>query len=173
MKSCGGYRNFILLSLVTAGSLLVEGYHPGVEDDVVYLSAIQRRLHPALYPYDSQWFTREMQASIFDRLVALWVRVTHIPVPVTELLGQWAAAFLLLWGCLALARRCFPTRAGQWAGVALVGVLFTLPVAGTALYIFDQYLHPRAIATALILWAILQVLDRRVVLAGLFLVPAS
>ncbi len=169
MKSCGGYRNFILLSLVTAGALLVEGYHPGVEDDVVYLSAIQRRLHPALYPHDHQWFTREMQASIFDRLVALWVRVTHIPVPVTELLGQCAAALLLLWACLALARRCFPTRAGQWAGVALVGVLFTLPVAGTALYIFDQYLHPRAIATALILWAILLVLDHRVVLAGLLL----
>jgi len=150
----------------------VEGYHPGVEDDVVYLSAIQRRLNPALYPHDHQWFTLEMQASVFDRLVAGWVRLTHIPLPVTELLGQCAAAVLLLWACLALARRCFATRAGQWAGVALVGVLFTLPVAGTALYIFDQYLHPRAIATVLVLCGILRVLDRRAGVAALLLIAA-
>jgi hypothetical protein len=172
LKSCEVFRNFILLSLATAGSFIVEGYHPGVEDDVVYLSAIQKRLHPALYPYDSQWFTREMQASIYDRLLAGWVRLTHIPLPVTELLGQCAIAFLFLWACLALARRCFSSAAGQWAGVALVGVLFTLPVAGTALYIFDQYLHPRAISTVLVMAAILQVLDRRAALAALLLVAA-
>ena len=33
LKSCGGYRNFILLSLATVGALSLEGYHPGVEDD--------------------------------------------------------------------------------------------------------------------------------------------
>lgn len=165
----GQYKNFILLAMLSAGSLLVEGYHPGVEDDAVYLSAIQRRLNPALYPHDSQLFTVQMQASIFDRLVALSVRVTHLPVAVFEMLGQCLAAFFLLWGCWALARRCFSTSAGQWAGVALVGVLFTLPVAGTALYIFDQHLHPRAIATVLILWAILSVLDRRIVLACVLL----
>lgn len=113
-----------------------------------------------------------MQASVFDRLMAGWVSITHIPVPLSEMLGQCLTAFLLLWGCWALARRCFSTAAGQWAGVALVGVLFTLPVAGTALYIFDQYLHPRAIATALILWAVLLVLDRRFVPACLLLVVA-
>lgn len=161
-----------MLSLATAGSFIVEGYHPGVEDDVVYLSAIQRRLHPALYPFDSQWFTREMQASIYDRLLAGWVRLTHIPLPVTELLGQCLVAFLFLWACLALARRCFSSAAGQWAAVTLVGVLFTLPVAGTALYIFDQYLHPRAIATVLVLWAVLLVLDRRPLLAGFLLIAS-
>ncbi|HEX4311384.1 MAG TPA: hypothetical protein VHZ25_15230 [Acidobacteriaceae bacterium] len=113
-----------------------------------------------------------MQASVFDRLMAAWVSVTHIPVPASELLGQCLTAFCLLWACWALARRCFSTAAGQWAGVALVGALFTLPVAGTALYIFDQYLHPRAIATALILWAILQVLDRRFLPASLLLIVA-
>ena len=145
------------------------GYHPGVEDDAVYLSAIQRRLHPSLYPHDFQLFTLEMQASIFDRFIAFCARVTHIPVPGIELLGQCLTAFLFLWACMALARRCFSSAAGQWAGVALVAVLFTLPVAGTALYIFDQYLHPRAIATVFVLWTILAVLDRRVVLALILL----
>jgi hypothetical protein len=143
-----------------------------VEDDAVYLSAIERRLHPALYPHDYRLFTLEMQASIFDRMVAGWVRLTHMPVPITELLGQILAAFFLLWGCLAIARRCFPGEEGRWAGVGLVGVLFTLPVAGTALYIFDQYLHPRAIATALILWAVVAILDRRGLRATVLLAVA-
>ncbi|MFZ0631743.1 MAG: hypothetical protein WBD06_02030 [Acidobacteriaceae bacterium] len=154
------------------GALLVEGYHPGVEDDAVYLSAIQRRLTPVLYPHDFRFFTLQMQASIFDRMMAGWVRLTHIPIPISELLGQFLAAFFLLWGCLAIARRCFPSEAGRWAAVGLVAVLFTLPVAGTALYIFDQYLHPRAIATALILWAVVAVLDRRAVWAWVLLAMA-
>ena len=154
------------------GAWLVEGYHPGVEDDAVYLSAIQRRLHPALYPHDSRFFTLQMQASVFDRMMAGWMRLTHMSVPLAELLGQFLAGFFLLWGCLAIAHRCFPGNAGRWAGVGLVGVLFTLPVAGTALYIFDQYLHPRAIASALILWAVVAVLDRRGALAGFLLAMA-
>lgn len=172
MKSCGQYKNLIYLSLVSAGALLVEGYHPGVEDDAVYLSAIQRRIHPNLYPHDFQFFTLQMQASVFDRLMAGWVRLTRIPVSVSAMLFQCLAAFFLLWACHALARRCFSTPAGQWAGVALVGTLFTMPVAGTALYIFDQHLHPRSIATALILWAVVLVLDRRIVLAGVLLAAA-
>ena len=169
LKSCAGYSNFILLSLATVGALLLEGYHPGVEDDAVYLSAIERRLHPALYPHDFRLFTLQMQASVFDRLIAVLVRATHIPVSGIELLGQCLTAFFLLWACLRLAQRCFSTAAGQWAAVTLIGALFTLPVAGTALYIVDQYLHPRAIATALVLWAILAVLDRRTVLAAVLL----
>jgi hypothetical protein len=162
-----------LLLLIAFASLLVEGYHPGVEDDAVYLSAIQRRLDPALYPHDYRFFTLQMQASVFDRVIAAWVRATHMSVAWSELLGQCAVAFLLLWGCLRIARRCFPGAAGPWAGVALVGVLFSMPVAGTALYIFDQYLHPRAIATAFILAAVVAVIERRVVLAPVLLAAAA
>lgn len=165
-------KNIRLLVPLAAGSLLVEGYHPGVEDDAVYLSAIQRRLHPNLFPHDFRWFTLQMQASVFDRVMGAWVRITHIPVAASELIGQCLAAFFLLWACWRIARRCFPTPAGQWAGVALVGALFTMPVAGTALYIFDQYLHPRAIATVLILAAVIAALDRRLVLLSVLLVAA-
>ena len=162
-------KNFCLLVLVSLGALLVEGYHPGVEDDAVYLSAIQHRLNPALYPHDFRFFTLQMQASVFDRMMAGWVRITHMPVAVSELLGQFLAALFLLWACWRIARLCFPSRAGQWAGVALLAALFSMPVAGTALYIFDQYLHPRAIATALILTAVVAVLERRAVLAAVLL----
>ncbi|HEX4039954.1 MAG TPA: hypothetical protein VHX37_18010 [Acidobacteriaceae bacterium] len=172
MKSFGHYKNFILLVLVSAGSMVIAGYHPGVEDDAVYLSAIQRRLHPGLYPHDARFFTLQMQASVFDRLMAALAHLTHLPVSVLELAVQFLTAFAVLWGCRSIARRCFPTPAGQWAAVALVGVLFTMPVAGTALFIFDPYLHPRAIATALILAAILGVLDRRPALVSVLMVTA-
>lgn len=172
LKSCRQIRNFLLLSLITAGAVLVEGYHPGVEDDAVYLSAIRHRLHPELYPHDYKLFTLQMQASIFDRMMAGWVRFTHMPVAWSELLGQCLAAFCLLWGCRAIARRCFSSAAAQWAAVGLVGVLFTLPVAGTALYLFDQYLHPRAFSTDLVLAAVVALLERRGILASLLLVAA-
>jgi hypothetical protein len=165
-------KNLLLVALISLGAMLVEGYHPGVEDDAVYLSAIRYRLNPHLYPHDFRWFTLQMQASVFDRLMAAWVRITHIPVAYSELLGQCLTAFFFLWGCWALARRCFRTEAGAWAATALVGALFTMPVAGTALYIFDQHLHPRAIATALILAAILAALDGRVARATLLLAGA-
>lgn len=113
-----------------------------------------------------------MQASVFDRMMAGWVRITHMPVAYSELLGQCLAAFFFLWGCWALARRCFRSDAAAWAGTALVGALFTLPVAGTALYIFDQHLHPRAIATVLIMAAIVAALDQRAVRATLLLLTA-
>lgn len=172
MKSFPYYRNFILLILISAASLVVAGYHPGVEDDAVYLSAIQHRLDPALYPHDAPFFALQMQASIFDDLMADLVRLIHLPVSVLELAGQCLTAFFFLWGCLAIARRCFPTAAGQWAAVSLVGVLFTLPVSGTALFIFDPYLHPRAISTVLILGGILAVLERRPVLVSVLMAAA-
>jgi len=47
------------------------------------------------------------------------------------------------------------------AGVALVAAMFTLPVAGTALFLFDQHLHARNVATALILLAVSRILAER------------
>ena len=67
----------------------------------------------------------------------------------------------MLLGSWRLSRRCFPEAYAQWASTALVAVLLTLPVAGSALYIVDQNLHPRALATAAILAAIVATLDRK------------
>ena len=57
--------------------------------------------------------------------------------------------------------------ARAWAAVTLVAVLLTLPVSGTGLTLTDQYLHPRALATAVILAAIVAVLGpTRAAVAG-------
>jgi hypothetical protein len=162
----------MLLLGLTALAVLVSGYHPGVEDDGVYLPAIQRDLNPALYPHDSDFFTVQLQATVFDKLVAGSVRTLHIPLEPALLVWQALTIFLILWGCRRIAVRCFADKSSQWASVTLVAVLLTLPVAGSALYLVDQYLHPRALATAAVLAAIVAVSDRKYALAGALLVVA-
>lgn len=139
--------------LFTLLGFAVMGYHPGYEDDGIYLASVQSNLHPALYPHDAAFFKLQMQASAFDSTMAEFVRVTHIPVAWAELLGQLLSIFLILWACHSIAGRFFERAEVRWAGVAMIAAMLTLPVAGTALYIADQHLHPRNLAAAFILLA--------------------
>ena len=164
-------RTFVLLFACTVCALLIQGYHPGLEDDAFYLAAIKHNLNPALFSYDADFFRLQFQATIFDKLIAASIRLTHLPIEWALLLWQFAATFLILWGCLRISRRCFPRAQALWAGVMLVAVLLTIPVSGTALSLTDQYLHPRA------LWrrrpapwaAIVATLDERRLLAAVLL----
>jgi hypothetical protein len=52
--------------------------------------------------------------------------------------------------------------------VALVASLLTIPVAGTALYIMDQYLTSRALSTPAILFVIINTIERKFWRAGLW-----
>ena len=148
------------------------GYHPGVEDDGIYLSAVKADLNPALYPRDADFFRLQVQATLFDNFIADFVRVTRIPVPWAELSWQFMSLYTILWAAHNIAQRVFPEAHVRWAGVALLAAMFTLPVAGTALNLADQHLHPRNMATALILVAVDRVLARKRWQAGLLLVLA-
>lgn len=165
-------RNLARLAGLTLLAFVVMGYHPGLEDDSFYLAAIKWDLSPALFPHDSDFFRLQFQATVFDRLIAVSVRLTHLPVLWDVLLWQWLAIFLVLFGCWRIARRCFDQPEAQWAAVALAAVLLTLPVPGIAINLADQYLHPRTLATAAVLAAIVAVIDRKFWLAGLLLAVA-
>ena len=164
--------NLALLAALTVFALLIMGYHPGLEDDAFYLAAIKRNLNPSLFPHDAEFFRLQFQATIFDKLVAFSVRLTHVRLAWTVLLWQIAAIFLLLHGCWRISRRCFAELAAQWAAVTTIAVLLTMPLPGIAISLADQYLHPRTLATAAILAAIVAVLDRRLWLAGVLLAAA-
>ncbi len=161
-----------ILALLTALGILIAGYHPGAEDDGVYLAAIKRDLNPVLFPHDSDFFAVQLQATIFDKVVAASVRASHLPVGWVIFGWHFITIFLVLLGCWRISRRCFPEEYAQWASVTLVTVLLTLPVAGSALYLVDQNLHPRALATAAILAAIVSTLDRKYLIAAGLLVLA-
>jgi hypothetical protein len=155
------YVRVLLTLFFTLLGFAVMGYHPGLEDDGVYLAAVKARLDPALFPHNAAFFELQMQATVFDSCVAGFVRATHMPLAWAELLWQLACLFAILFACHSMARRLFASPAAAWAGVATVAALFTLPVAGTALYLADQHLHPRNAAAALILLAVSRILARR------------
>lgn len=165
MKDHSAGKILLLLFGLSLLALLVHGYHAGVEDDGVYLPAIQHDLNPGLYPHDSNFFTLQLQATLFDKIMAGSIRLSHLPTAVVVLGWHFLTIFWILWGCWRISRLCFPEWYAQWSAVCTVAALLTIPVAGTALYLVDQHLHPRALATAAILSAISAVLEKRLWLA--------
>jgi len=167
-------RDFFLLLGMTAAAVGVHGYHRGIEDMAVYLPAVKKLITPALYPYDAAFFLLYIRFTVFHSCVAAATRASHIPLDWMIFLLHLVSIFLFLLGCLAVVRKCVVEEAAQWAGVALVAALLTLPVTGTALYLVDQHLAPRTLASAFLLFATVAVLNGQprallwVVLAGLF-----
>lgn len=153
------FRVFLPITFFAVLGFLTMGYHPGSEDDGIYLTAVKADLNPSLYPHDSNFFRLQMQASLFDGAMARGVGVTGIPLAWAEVLGQFLSLFLILWACFRISQHIFIEPQAQWAALAMVSAMLTLPVAGTALYIADQHLHPRNVVTALILLAISRILD--------------
>jgi hypothetical protein len=92
-------RAFILpaaLFATTVAGFLVMGYHPGTEDDGVYLTAVKANLNPLLFPHDSDFFKLELKTTVFDTWMAAFVREIGIPVAWAELLWQFLSLFSIV-----------------------------------------------------------------------------
>jgi hypothetical protein len=166
-------RDFFVLALLTLGALLIHGYHPWAEDAALYLPGVEKILHPELFPFNAQFFESHAHLTFFPNFIAASVRISHLPLQVVLFFWQLTSIFLFLFACLQLIRRCFTDETARWAGVALVAALLTLPVAGTALYIMDQYLNPRNLVAFAAIFAIVKVIDGKYFQAALFLVFAA
>ena len=111
-------RNSLRLAgvlLFTVLGFLVMGYHPGLEDDGIYLAAVKADLNPALYPYNAKFFRLQVEATVFDGWMAHFVRWTAMPVAWAELLWQLVSLFLILWAVKKIADRLFAEAAARWA----------------------------------------------------------
>ncbi len=159
-------RELLFLALLTLGALLVQGYHPGAEDAEIYIPGIKKILHPELYPFGAEFFESHARLTLFPNLIAASVRVTHLPFDLMIFVWQVASIFLFLLSCYRLNSKCFSEPWARWTGVALVAALLTIPVAGTSLYIMDQYLTPRSIVTFALLFAIANTLEKKYVWAS-------
>ena len=84
--------------------------------------------------------------TMFPYLIAESIRITHLPVEWGLFAWQFLSIFLLLLACWQLGRLAFGNPLAAWGGAALVASLLTIPVAGTALYIMDQYLTTRSLS---------------------------
>jgi hypothetical protein len=162
-----------LLLFISAATLFVHGYHPYVEDGEIYLPGIERLLNPSLFPVGQEFFQSHASMTLFPNLIAIFIRITHLPFEVGLLLWHLASIFLLLLGAWRLSGLCFPNTRARLASVALVAGLLSLPVAGTALYIMDQYLNPRNLAAFAAIFAVASTLESKYVHALLWIVFAA
>ena len=166
-------RVFLGLLLLSLAALLVHGYHPFAEDAEIYLPGVEKILQPSLFPTGTEFFQSHAHLTLFPNLIALSVQVTHLPFS-SVLMGWYVASiFLLLLACWELSGKCFASPAARWAGVTMMAALLTLPVAGTALYILDQYTNPRNIAAFAGVFAIVRMLDKKYIRAVLWLALAG
>jgi hypothetical protein len=165
-----GWKEILGLVALTAAAFLVHGFHPYSEDAESYLPGVEKVLDPRLFPVNPEYFQMHAHLTWFPQLIAYTVRLLHMPLPWVLLLWQSASFFLFLLACWHLMRRVFSTAVAGWSGVALVTALFTMPVAGTALYLMDPFLNPRNIIAFAEIFAVLKVLERRYVQAALLLV---
>jgi hypothetical protein len=167
------YRTAAYLALLTSGALLVHGYHPYVEDAEIYLPGVEKILNPKLFPVMREFFASHANLTLFPNLIAFSIRISHLPFEVGIFVWHVASIFLLLLACWELGGVCFASPSARWGGVCLVTALLTLPVAGTALYIMDQYLNPRNLAAFAAIFAVTRTLENKYVRALLWLVFAA
>jgi len=165
-----GPKQIAVLLLLTAAAVLVHGYHPYVEDAEIYVPGIKRALNPALYPHNPSFFASHARLTLFPNLIAGSVHITHMPVEWALLLWQCLCIFFLLLACWRVGRLCFRDARARWGGVALVASLLTIPVAGTAIYIMDQYLNPRSLSAPALLFIAVNSIERKFWSAALWTV---
>lgn len=163
-------KEIALLLLLTFAALFIHGYHPAAEDSEIYLTGITKILHPSYYPFGQNFFEAQDRLTLFPRLVVWSVRLMHLRLDWALFLWHLASIFLLLLACWRIASKCFATPAGRWCSVAMVAALLTLPVAGTALYILDQYANPRSISLFAVLFAVDAALEKKYLRTALWLI---
>jgi len=160
----------LLLLLLAVVAVLVDGYHYGTDDGAIYIPAVERFVHPSLFPYGAAFFESHGRISIFSKVVGAVVLGLHIPVPWAVLGFHLFGIWLLLVAGFWLATLCLRSGRAQWAAVLTLASVLTVPVAGTALPIMDPYLTARSLSTPVTLFAVTAMLAGRPVTAALLLV---
>lgn len=161
------------LLALTVMALAIHGYHPYAEDAEIYLPGVLKILNPNLFPANAEFFGQHAGHTLYPNLIAASVRISHLPLPWAVFLWQTAAIFLLLAGTWRLAAVLFEEERALGGAVVLMATLLTVPVAGTALYIFDEYMNPRNLAAIAALFATAEVLRRKHVAVALWLIFAA
>ena len=167
------YKTASFLLLLTAAALFTHGYHPYAEDAEIYLPGVERILNAQLFPVGRQFFQSHASMTLFPNLVAGSLRLTHLPFEAGLFLWHIASIFLFLLACWELSSVLFPTARARWGGLCLIAALLTIPVAGTSLYVMDQYLNPRNLAAFAAVFAVTRILEKKYVRAVVWLLVAA
>jgi hypothetical protein len=166
-------KELFFLLLLSAGAVLVHGYHPFVEDAEIYVPGVKKLLNPLLYPLNQGFFASHASLTLYPNLIAGSARLTHLPLEWVLLGWHFACILLLLAGCWKLGKACFQSDRAAWGASLTVAALLTIPVAGTALYIMDQYVNPRSFSTSTAIWIIASALDRKYFRAAIWIAATA
>lgn len=142
------------LALLTPFVLLIHGYHPFADDAGIYVAGIRKLLDSTLFSVDSEFVLAHTRVSIFSHLFVGAIRLLHIPLRIALFSAYLLSIFGFLLGCFRLSQRIFRDKQLLWGATLSAGVLFTLPVAATALWIMDPYVTARSFSTPLSLFAL-------------------
>lgn len=135
------------------------GYRYGVQDQSFYIPAILRHLDPTLYPHDTELLDAQDQLLAFDNGTARLVRVTGWSLPAVFLGGHLVSLTLLFAGTVGIGRALYRS----WWTVAGLAFALTLrhQITDTAVNTLEGYFHPRMLAFAIGVSALLLFLRGR------------
>jgi len=167
------YQTIPALFLLSFATLFIHGYHPYAEDAEIYLPGVERILNHSLFPVGQEFFQSHASMTLFPNLVALSMQATHVPFEVGLLAWHLASIFLVLLACWQLSSLCFSSTWARFGSVSLIASLLSIPVAGTALYIMDQYLNPRNLAAFAVIFAVARTLESKYMRALLWILFAA
>jgi hypothetical protein len=147
------------LAALTLAVLLIHGFHPLADDGGLYVAGVEWKLNPSLFPHFTEFVAEHVRFSAFAPTVAALTRATHLPLPVVLFVINLISIALTLTGARALLRRVTRDERAQWAGIATLAAVWTVPIAGTSLLLMDPYVTARSFSTPLSLWAVAFALD--------------
>ena len=158
-------RPAVFISGLTLLALLVQGYHPFVDDAAIYVAGIEKVIHPSIFPAHAEYVLPHLKHSVFSLALGWLVRGLHIPLPDALFVSYVASLWMMIVACWRLSRLLFSSPLARAGAILLITATLTLPVAGTAIFILDPYLTARSFSTPLTLFAIAFALERRMLAA--------
>ncbi|MGC2250266.1 MAG: hypothetical protein WA626_06295 [Acidobacteriaceae bacterium] len=165
-------RPAVFVSGLTVLALLIQGYHPFVDDAAIYIAGIEKVIHPSLFPVHAEYVLPHLKHSLFSLALGWLVRGLHIPLRYALFTSYVASLWLMVCACWRLSQLLFSSSRGRAGAMLLMTATLTLPVAGSAIFILDPYLTARSFSTPLTLFAIAFALERRMLATAVCLVGA-
>ena len=153
---------FLLFGAVGFGLLVIcnaGGYRYGVGDQAFYIPIVMQQLAPELYPYDTAVIAAQDRFFVFDDWFAPILQVTGLSVSQGFLIAYLVTLGVLYAAIVGLGRTIY---ASWWAvGFLVVGLTMRHRIPDTAVNTLEGYFHPRQLAFAVGLGAVVIFLKGR------------
>jgi hypothetical protein len=149
------------LAALVGAVLFIHGYHPWSDDAAIYIAGLRKMMQPSLFPGDAPFVLSHTRVSVFSHLLAFLADSFHLSLAPFLLSVYLVAAFLFLLACRRFAQTVFGDERISWIATLFAAACYTLPTAGTAIFVMDPYLSARSFSTPLSIFAVTAALQRR------------